>query len=490
MFSAFARRCRCWCLLLLFCLWSLASIDSVAHAASFPAPVARALKAADIPPSAVAVVVQAVEARSPRLAVNAEVAMNPASTLKLLTTFAALDTLGPAFTWQTEAYAENMPVAGVLNGDLYLRGSGDPALTYERFGDLLRALRLRGVREIRGDLVLDRGAFAAASTDPGAFDNAPTRPYNVLPDALLVNFNALTLQLQAADEPTPGVMASEPPLANLDLVNQLRLAPTAPCTDDWTDNLQATTATQGDRLRLVVSGVYPAACGERRWHVSPADHNAFVLGVFKQLWTELGGRFAGTVREGQVPAALQPNARQLAVLSSPTLGEIVRDINKYSNNVMARQLFLTLGLAAGHRPASAADGEAAVRAWLARRQLELPGLVLENGAGLSRTERISAIGMARLLQAAWRSATMPELMASLPIAGIDGTLKKHWRQDDLLGQAHLKTGSLDGVRAVAGYLLDKNGRRWIVVALVNHPKAAAARPALEALLHWVWAGRR
>lgn len=433
--------------------------------------------------------VQAVDARTPRVVVNAKVAMSPASTMKLLTTFAALDALGPAFTWQTEAYAESLPVAGVLNGNLYLRGSGDPALTYERFGNLLRALRLRGVREIHGDLVLDRSAFTVTATDPGAFDNAPTRPYNVLPDALLVNFNTVTLTLQAAGDSAPALMASEPPLANLDLVNQLRLEPTAPCTDNWTDNLQATTATtatQGDRLRLVVSGIYPAACGERRWHVAPADHDAFVLGVFRQLWAELGGRFTGTVRADLVPAT----ASELAVLPSPTLGEVVRDINKYSNNVMARQLFLTLGLAAGHRPASAADGAAVVRAWLARRQLDLPGLVLENGAGLSRSERISAIGLARLLQAAWRSAAMPELMASLPIAGVDGTLKKHWREDDMRGQAHLKTGSLDGVRAVAGYLLDKDGRRWIVVALVNHPKAGAARPALEALMHWVWAGRR
>ncbi|TAJ16684.1 MAG: D-alanyl-D-alanine carboxypeptidase/D-alanyl-D-alanine-endopeptidase, partial [Rugosibacter sp.] len=181
-----------------------------------------------------------------------------------------------------------------------------------------------------------------------------------------------------------------------------------------------------------------------------------------------------------------PDARLFAVSPSPTLGEIVRDMNKYSNNVMARQIFLTLGLEAGHRPARLEDGAAAIQAWLMRRGLKMPELVLENGAGLSRQERISAASLGRLLQAAWRSAVMPEFMASLPIAGNDGTMKKRVQGQGVAGQAHVKTGTLDGVKSMAGYVLDQHGRRWIVVCLVNHPRAALAGPAMDALLQTVW----
>jgi D-alanyl-D-alanine carboxypeptidase/D-alanyl-D-alanine-endopeptidase (penicillin-binding protein 4) len=177
------------------------------------------------------------------------------------------------------------------------------------------------------------------------------------------------------------------------------------------------------------------------------------------------------------------------VLPSPTLAEVVRDINKYSNNVMARQLFLTLGMEAGRRPAGAEDADAAIRSWLDARGLALPELVLENGSGLSRRERISAEGLGRVLAAAWKSAVMPELMASLPVTATDGTMKRRLKQNGVAGQAHIKTGSLEGVRSIAGYVLDKSGRRWIVVFFVNHSNAAGAQAAQDALLDWVHAGK-
>lgn len=467
----------------LLCVWLLCRAVAVT-AGELPAPVAQALKAAEIPRSAVSIVVQAVDARRPKWAINADQAMNPASTMKLLTTFAALDILGPAYTWQTQAFINRPLENGVLKGDLYLQGSGDPKLTYDHFARWLREMRQRGLREIRGDLVLDRHAFALVTSEAGPFDQEIMRPYNVLPDALLLNFNAISVQLlPQAGQATR--LAVEPALSNLELVNQLRSEDHAEC-GDWRENLRADEFTSGVVDRLVLSGAYPSGCGEQRWNIALADHSHFVLGVFRALWAELGGKFGGNiegnVREGSVP----PDARLFAVSPSPTLGEIVRDMNKYSNNVMARQLFLTLGLAAGHRPAGPADGAAAIQAWLTRRDLKMPELVLENGAGLSRQERISAASLGRLLQAAWHSAVMPEFMASLPIAGSDGTMKKRVPGQGVVGQAHIKTGTLDGVKSMAGYVLDQQGRRWIVVCLVNHPRAALATPAMDALLQAVW----
>jgi len=366
-----------------------------------------------------------------------------------------------------------------------LRGGGDPKLTYDQFDRLLRQIRARGVRDISGDLVLDRSAFAPGEIEPGRFDAQPQRPYNVVPDALLLNFKSIRLSLRPDDGSKMLALTMEPAPANLDLVNQIRLTyPNSGVCGDWREKLRADVVARSAVTRLVLTGNYPAVCGEQVWNLAVQEHPQFVLGVFRQLWAELGGTLSGGVRDGAVP----PDALGLSKFDSPSLAEIVRDINKFSNNVMARQLFLTLGLEAGHRPAHVEDGAEAIRGWLELKGLQMPELVLENGSGLSRLERISAYNLGRLLQAAWRSPVMPELMSSLPLAAIDGTLKKRLKTSGVAGQAHIKTGSLEGVKSLAGYVLDKNGKRWVVVFLINHHNATAAQPAMDALLQWVWEG--
>ena len=451
----------------------------LACAGPLPATVAAGLKAVGIPESAVGIVVQEIGRDTPRLAVNAGQPMNPASVMKLVTTWVALETLGPAYTWKTEAFAQKKPGGGVLDGDLYLRGGGDPKLTLEQFWLLLRQLRARGVREIRGDLVLDRNLFAPAETvEP--FDDQPLRPYNVAPDALLLNFKALTLTL-VPDAAQQRVQAlPEPAPDNLEIVNAIRLGNNG-C-GEWKDALKPDLARNGTGWRLTLAGSYSAACGEKRWNLGVLPHDQFVFGVFRALWRELGGQFSGGLRNAPVPA----EAVSLAAIDSPTLAETVRDINKYSNNVMARQLFLTL---AAERPATAAGAAAAVRAWLAARGLDFPELVLDNGSGLSRRERIGAAHLARLLAAAAASPLQPEFVASLPLTAVDGTMKKRLNEDGIAGHGHIKTGTLDGVKSLAGYVQDSAGREVIVVFLVNHANAQQAQAAQDALLSWVYAGR-
>jgi D-alanyl-D-alanine carboxypeptidase/D-alanyl-D-alanine-endopeptidase (penicillin-binding protein 4) len=418
---------------------------------------------------------QPVEAKAPTLAHRVDAPMNPASLMKLVTTLVALETLGPAYTFRTEALADAAPENGILAGNLYLRGSGDPKLTYDRLWLLLRELRGRGLREIRGDLVLDRSAFVSAAHDPAAFDSKPLRPYNVGPDALLFNFATLHLTLIPPDT-TGGVVRviAEPLPAGLAVVNRLRITDARQCSGEWREALSA----QFGPGQLILSGDYPRVCGEKRWHLAGLPNMALLHGTFARLWRELGGEFSGGVREGIEPQ----RAVSLAYSDSPPLAELVRDINKFSNNVMARQVFLKLGN--GEQLAA----EQAVRAWLAKKGLDFPELVLDNGAGLSRSARLSAGSLIRLLAAGWASPAMPEYLASLPIAAIDGTVKKKFNGNGAAGQAHLKTGSLEGVRAIAGYLLDRHGRRHLVVFLVNHENAARAQPAFDALLEWLWSG--
>ncbi len=443
-----------------------------AAAADLPVAVTQALKEAGISPRSVAVVVHRVDARQALIRHNADLPLNPASTMKLLTTYAGLELLGPAYTWKTEALSAATAANGVLDGDLVLRGSGDPRLALEQFWLLLRQLRARGITDIAGDLVLDRSAFAVPPHDPAAFDNEPLRPYNAGPDALLVNLRSIRLTLQ----PDPGtasvVVIVDTPGADLRVANRLKLS-AEPC-GDWREKFKASSEGGGVELR----GSFPAACGAKALHLSPWSANSHIEQLFRALWAELGGTLRGSVRDGPTPVA----ARVLAVHESPALGEVVREINKYSNNVMARQLFLSL---AAERPATPEGARQRIAAWLADKSLPLPGLVVDNGSGLSRSERISADGLAALLLAAWKSPVMPELMSSLPLAGIDGTLQKRLGNSAVAGRAHLKTGYLEGVRALAGYVLDASGKRWVVVFLINDAKSRLGKPAIDALLRWV-----
>ena len=453
-----------------------------ALAQSLPPAVEAALKRANIPPSAVAVYVQGVDDARPLLARNTTQPMNPASTMKLLTTYAALELLGPTYTWKTEAYAAGKLQGGVLEGDLILKGRGDPKLTVENFWVLLRRLRALGLRDIRGDLVQDRSYFEPANYDPGKFDAEPLRVYNVGPDALLLNFKAVRFRFVPDAESKLVTVIAEPRPAGLAFAAAVR-ATDGPC-DDWRAGITADFQSNGATAKASFAGSMPASCGEHVWNASLLAQPDYVYSVFRQLWEELGGTIAGGWKNGTVPA----DAKLLTAAESASNADVVRDINKFSNNVMARQLFLTLGAEMVGQPGNSERSVQAVRSWLAQKKLDFPELVLENGSGLSRQERISAEHMGRLLLDAWRSAVMSELMSSLPLVAYDGTMRRRLRFEAIAGQAHIKTGSLNDARTLAGYVLDKYGRRRVVVLFINHANAGAAQPAQDALLEWVYEG--
>jgi D-alanyl-D-alanine carboxypeptidase/D-alanyl-D-alanine-endopeptidase (penicillin-binding protein 4) len=247
-----------------------------------------------------------------------------------------------------------------------------------------------------------------------------------------------------------------------------------PC-GDWRGRLRADIS---DPMNIRIAGTYPLECGERAIYLGALGHTNYFGAVFRALWEREGGAWTGKVREGAVPAA----AQLVAVQDSPTLALLIRDINKFSNNVMTQQLFLTMG-AAGGEPGNLTRGAVAVRGLLATRGIQAPELVLENGCGLSRVERIAARSLADVLVDAWKSPWMPELMASLPIAGVDGTMQ---RRNVPSGSAHMKTGLLADTRAVAGYVLAASGRRYVVVAIINHPFASRGTGAHDALIEWVY----
>jgi serine-type D-Ala-D-Ala carboxypeptidase/endopeptidase (penicillin-binding protein 4) len=362
---------------------------------------------------------------------------------------------------------------GVLDGALVIQGRGDPKFTLERAWSLLRRVQQLGVREIRGDIVLDGSAFDLPDSDPGDFDGEPLRPYNVRPAALLLNFRSVFHTF--TPDPAAGVarVSVEPPLAGQAVDRSVPLA--AGACADWRAALKA--GFEPGRTRF--GGNYAAACGEQGWVVADPEPASYEARLLQGLWREMGGTLHGSARPGLAPAEVPPSFE----LRSPALAELVRDINKFSNNLMAQQLYYTLALHA--RPGERATPDAAretLQRWLAERTGPLGDeVVLESGSGLARSTRISAARLARVLVQAWDSPVMSELMSSLPVTGLDGTLR---RARMAQGRAHLKTGSLRDVTALAGYVLSNSGRRYVLVAIVNHDKAGAARPALDALVQW------
>jgi D-alanyl-D-alanine carboxypeptidase/D-alanyl-D-alanine-endopeptidase (penicillin-binding protein 4) len=239
---------------------------------------------------------------------------------------------------------------------------------------------------------------------------------------------------------------------------------------------------RGTNAAVSFGGSYPIACGERQWWVSLLEHPAYVHAMFTAYFRDAGGRFDGGWKNGAAPKGAAP----FATLESPPLYDIVRDVNKLSNNVMAQQVFLTLATVNAPPPATSARAAEAVLHWLARRNLRMPELVLENGSGLSRRERISPGSLARLLVAADKSPIREEFESSLAVAATDGTVERRFQNGTVAGQAQLKTGTLDGARAIAGYVIARDGRRFVVVALVNGAGAARAQGALDFLVQWVY----
>jgi len=472
----------------LFCSSML--LPAALSAQMLATPIAQALAKAQLPADAVALMVVAADAppgAAPRLAHRIDNAMNPASVMKLVTTFAALDLLGPAFSWHTPVYLEGALHGNALNGSVYVRGSGDPKLVMESTWLLLKRLRALGVHQIQGDLVLDRSAFAAAERQAGDFDGEPFKPYNASPDALLVNYKSVLLTVHPEAGTQRARVQMEPALYGVSVSPSVALT-TGPC-GDYRAQLKADFSNP-DRIRL--NGSFAAACGEKMWPVAYADPDRYAPRMLQALWHDMGGSLRGTVRYGAVPASVLQQGPVFEHVSPP-LADVVRDINKFSNNVMTQQLFLTLG-----RPAACADdassaaclatpasfdtARARIATWWTQRMGNATPPVLENGAGLSRLERISAHALAQLLQTAYRSPLMSELMSSLPVNGVDGTLRRGPGNSN----AHLKTGTLDGVIARAGFVDGDDGRRYVLVALINDANAntPAARQFMDTLIDW------
>ena len=456
---------------------------------ALPDTIAQLLDKHRIPASAVSFVVREMDGDASLLRFNAGVSRNPASIIKLLTTLAALELLGPGYQWQTAYLADGVIEDGVLRGDLILRGGGDPFITVEQMLGQALALRQRGLKTIAGELVIDNSRFSLEAHDRDAFDGRGERIYNVGPDAALVNFSASRFVI----EPDGGQIRVrvEPPLAGLKIVTEIK-AGAGKCAHPragWRYHI----ARADKNLTVRFSGVYQTKCGTYSFSRSILPNHEYTHRLFTALWRALGGQLGGGQLEGGYRIGKAPeSARLLLTHHSQPLADSITGINKFSNNLMSRQLLLTVGAEVNGEPGSVASGIRALRDWLAANGIAMPALVMENGAGLSRKSRLSADGLWALLKHGWDSTYRPEFMSSLPLAAIDGTMRTRLRDSHLHGRARIKTGRIDGVRSMAGYVHARDNRHYGVVMIIDSRRVnfENGNAVQDGVLRWVYEGLR
>ena len=478
----------------------LAGIGLSNAQAQLPESVSLLLRSANIPEDAMGAIV--LRGNTTVLSHGAERSMQPASTMKLVTTAVGLEQLGPIFRGRTELRTNADVINGVLKGDLILRGGADTDFNADVLAHMLQTLRNQGIVKIKGDLILDRQLFQPARPDIGAppFDESAEFRYNVIPDALLLNTNLLDINMNSTDRQLSILM--QPPLENVSITSDMKLVKgsCARWEDGWRPPEYRRDA--GGKLQVILHGTFPQNCSKAT-SINVLDRNDYADRLFRATWKRLGGTITGTVREapftGLPPTAEPVGTRLLADHVARALPEVLRDINKTSDNTLARTLFLSLGSLQsdgwlGSRPVAMATPEdTATRArlviqeWFQRHHIDTQGMLVDNGSGLSRTGRIAPAQMAGVLQAMQQSPWAPEFQSSLPIVALDGTMRKRLLNSPAAARARIKTGTLKNVVAIAGYVPDANNQQCVVVAMINSDLVGNGngRAAVDALIEWV-----
>lgn len=409
---------------------------------------------------------------------------NPASNAKLFTTAAALGLLGPEFRYVTSLYGT--PRHGEIDGNLYLRGSGDPSLTVEDLWRMASQLAALGVKRVTGDLLIDDTYFDDARIAPAFDQKDEDYAYRAPAGAVSLEHNACTIRVK------PGAKADTPPRVVVE-----------PASPYFTVVNTATTVAQGRTALLVASreveghteitvgGTIHLKAGERRFAKRVAHPDLFTGYTLQQLLSRYGIHVAGKVGRGEAPSGTRLLARHV----SQPLGVLVREINKTSNNFMAEQVLKTLGAEAAGRPGTWEKGVQAVGRYLTSLGIPAAGYKMVNGSGLYDADRFSATELVELLRAVYRDFRVAaDFVGSLSVAGVDGTTHRRFDGSPAERWVRAKTGTLDGVSCLSGYAAAQGQPPLAFSILMNAvplERTADARRAqddiADALVAWLGA---
>lgn len=431
----------------------------------------------------------------------AKIPRTPASTMKLIPTFIALDSLGADFRWHTQVFQTGVQIGGDLYGDLILVGSGDPKFTESKLRRLLYQVHKRGIRRVHGDIILDTSVFRKVGKDPALFDGQPLRPYNASPDGLLVQFNTLTIASQPQADGRAALRYA-PKLADFDLPISITQKNGGSC-----GNLVQSLAPKWQADRLVFLNALPQKCQDQIFYIAYPDVKDFAKKTVKAIWLELGNSLTGEIQSQEQDWRQSLSDRHktrgllawrrplpIADQASAPLFEQISDINHHSNNVMTEQVLLSLPIYQRHqnnkmpyRFSNYAKSLQFVQDWW-RHTLTTNPPKMNNGSGLCRDCTVSAANLAELLNYAYQHPDFHTYLNALPIAGINGTIAGHAKRrphSQAIGRAWIKTGTLDNVTAMAGYVKGHSGQDYSFVGIINADQAIKMRPVLDDLLDWL-----
>ena len=437
----------------------IASKKGVVSKAAFQARVRRAIKRQCVRPGRLGLFIRSVSTAQTLYSHNAATRRIPASNVKLFTAAAALARLGPDYRFATDFYAKGGVRGGVLRGDLYLKGYGDPLFVHEKMRDLVRRLKLRGVRRIEGDLVADDTFFDDKKHGRGWRVGRSIKPYLAPHGALSLNFGLANVLV------APGDRIGGPARANLEPSSRaLRLWAKVKTSRGRHPKIWVGRRRSKGKDLVQVGGSFPAGSRMRTYRVPVTDPTAFTAGAVAAEFERQGIALRGGIRRAATP----PDARLLARNLSPPLSEVVSGLNKFSNNFVAEQVLKTMGAETHGAPGTAEKGLRVMRDFLLSVGVSAKEIALADGSGLSRMNRASPRSLAVLLEAAHNDFRLrPEFMASLAVFGVDGTVKKRRRRGVDSRRVRVKTGVLNGVRAFSGYAAAGNGEILAFSILMN-----------------------
>lgn len=443
---------------------------------TLPYGVRTKLNAAKLKSHGMSAYVKAVNSPRPLLAHQEQTSRVPASVMKLITSYAALGTLGPNYRWPLDVMTNGVVKNGTLQGDLIVKGYGSPEFNKAELRKVLKGIKQKGIRNVNGRVVFDNSYFNIAKAP--SFDGKSQSAYNAQPDALLYNERISSFQVRAKGKRVH--VSTSTPTHNMKIVNRMRKVRRG-CSP------RIGVSNKGSQTVVTFSGKFSSRCGTRTYSRVISNPSEMIYGAMQAMWKkEVGGTLRTSFAKGRAPA----NARPLLRTHSRTLAEILPTIDKDSNNVMARQVMLTIG-ARVKGQGTQRGGATAIGEWLVSRGLNFPELRIENGSGLSRHARISARHVGDLLVDAYRSPYRNILMQSLAVAGVDGTMKRRLKGSRVRGRGFFKTGTLRDVRSIAGYVKAADGKVYVMAILHNDPRAKSrALAAHDRLIEWVYSGGR
>jgi D-alanyl-D-alanine carboxypeptidase/D-alanyl-D-alanine-endopeptidase (penicillin-binding protein 4) len=385
----------------------------------------------------------------------------PASNTKLLTSAVSLIRLGPDYRFKTGVYSTTPPVDGIINGDLYLKGFGDPFLVNEQMWMLTHELALRGLKKITGDLIADETFFDQIRSPKGWKKDRPPFWYNAEIGALSFNFNTATIYIHPG--PSPGQKAIgkiDPDLSCISLENE---AITIKKSRKKYINVGRDFSEGGGNLFLL-KGRIPIDSPTVKIYRAVKDPAIYTITAFRNFLKQEGIEFDGELRKGVTPQDAIP----FYIYKSKPLSRIVADLNKISNNFIAEQIVKTIGAEIEGPSGTHEKGLSIIRETLEEKGIKIDGLKLFDGSGLSSLNRIPARLICDLLFFMANSEQFgPEFISSLSIYGIDGTLKERPLKGETHGTIRAKTGRIRGVSALSGYIWTISGEPLIFSILMN-----------------------